>query len=140
VQPRLVERAGPLDRLGPAALEDRPRLPETFGCLRPHLRSVRVATVELRVDQRGDVHPVDDDVLEVGMDLDVPDVHPAEPAVREAPAAEVRSAHDVVPQVGPGEVVFPALVHADDPRTGSGRMTSGSTRRAIVRYYEFVLI
>lgn len=113
VQLRLVEAAGALDRLGPAAFDDHPRLPEPLGGVRPHQRALRVATVELRLDQRGDVDVVDDNVLEVRVDVDVPDVHPAEPAVSDATTAHVRSAHDDVPQVGPGEVVLPALVHAD---------------------------
>ena len=53
---------------------------------------------------------------------------PAEPAVREAAAAHIRSAHDDVPQVCPVEVVLLTLVHADDPRTRSGRTASGSSR------------
>lgn len=105
VQQVLRQRLGARDGGVPTAYDDVPRLPEPGGVRGPHENPVGVAAVELGLDQRCDVHPVDRHLLDVAVDR-----HPLEPGaadhgilevdVVEARPAEVDLLEAAVPQVG----------------------------------------
>ena len=103
---------GALDRLLPPSLVDFPRLPESGGITRPQgLHPLGIPSIELRLDERSHVDPVDGHVEDLAGDVDVvdvdashahlvegtpaelcvPDVDGAEPAPRQVDAIEARA-------------------------------------------------
>jgi len=71
VQPLGRQAARPRDGLVPQPLHDIPGLAEPGRVSRAHLGPVGIPLVQLRVDQRPDVDPVDRHVHDLAVDLDV---------------------------------------------------------------------
>ena len=71
VQQLRVEIAGAVDGGRPEPLVEVPCLAEPVGGGGTELRSVRVSLVELGLHERRDVHPVDEEVLDLAVDAGV---------------------------------------------------------------------
>lgn len=100
----------------------RPRLAEPVAVVGAHLRPIGHPTVELGLDERCDVHAVDDDVLQLPVDPHVEQLDSSHPGLGEERGADVRSREVHVPQACVGEVDVveggPSQAHAPEPCTG----------------------
>jgi hypothetical protein len=93
------QAAGPRHRLVPEPPEDFPRLAEAGRVFGAHPDPVGAPAVKLGLDQRADVDPVDGDVHDLAIDVDVDQldaahaypghVHPTEPGIGEIAGEEL---------------------------------------------------
>jgi len=112
LQQRRVEATGAGDCLVPAAFDDVPRLAEAGRVGRAHLGPLGIPPVELGLDVRPDVDPVDRQVLDLATDLDVgqlnaPHDHPGHVDAPEPHAGQVAGPELRAGQVDPVEARFP---------------------------------
>ena len=116
-----IESTRTIHGLLPQPLEDVPRLAETLGVVRLHLRALRIAAIELRLDERPDVHSVHLYVFDLPVDLDIhhqgsPDprarqVDVANAGVREIDTLQPCSLQVDILEPGAGQVFFDEVRH-----------------------------
>src|SRR5262249_37527110 len=104
VQQRGVQAAGPGDGAVPEPVEGVPGGPEAGRCCGAHRGPVRVAPVQLGVDQRCDVDTVDRDVEDLAVDVDVGQLDPAHHHAVQRDPAEPGTGQVAGPELGAGEV------------------------------------
>jgi hypothetical protein len=99
VHQRWLQPARPLDRVGPALLLDRPRLPESVRVGREHLGPVWRAPVPFLLDEWPDVTPLTVTLIQITGDLDVDQLDPEQPG----------ATHQGAPHVDPRRVILRRL-------------------------------
>jgi hypothetical protein len=117
----------------PAAHDDVPCHPKTVGVGRPHEPPVRVAAVELGLDQWTHVDPVDGHIVDVAVDLDVLQPGATNHGVYEVDVMEARLAEVDLLEAAVAPVLAKKVGHRRHHAT-AGRQWGDAHRAALVYF------